>query len=51
MVTIFKNCNNANMLDVGIIDPLKVVRTALLDAASIAGLIITTEVIIVDSSY
>ncbi len=39
-----------DMLGIGIIDPLKVVRTALQNAASIAGLIITTEVIIVDSS-
>ena len=32
----------------GIIDPTKVVRTALQDAASIAGLMITTEVMITD---
>ena len=32
-----------NMYKAGIIDPVKVVRTALQDAASVAGLIITTE--------
>lgn len=34
----------------GIIDPLKVVRIALEDAASIAGLMITTEVMIADAN-
>ncbi len=37
-----------DMFKAGIIDPTKVVRTALQDAASVAGLIITTEVLIVD---
>lgn len=37
-----------NMIEKGIIDPLKVVKTALIDAASIAGLMITSEVLIVD---
>jgi chaperonin GroEL len=32
-----------DMIEKGIIDPAKVVRTALQDAASIAGLMITTE--------
>lgn len=32
----------------GIIDPTKVVRTALVDAASISSLMITTETAIVD---
>lgn len=32
-----------NMYDAGVIDPTKVVRTALVDAASVAGLMITTE--------
>jgi chaperonin GroEL len=32
----------------GIIDPAKVVRAALQDAASIAGLLITTETLIAD---
>ena len=33
----------------GIIDPTKVVRTALQDAASVAGLLITTEAIITEA--
>jgi chaperonin GroEL len=37
-----------DMIKAGIIDPTKVVRTALQDAASIAGLLITTECVIVD---
>ena len=32
----------------GIIDPVKVVRTALQDAASISGLLVTTEAMIAD---
>jgi chaperonin GroEL len=32
-----------NMLDMGVIDPTKVVKTALINAASIAGLLLTTE--------
>jgi chaperonin GroEL len=32
-----------DMFDMGIIDPAKVVKTALQDAASVAGLLITTE--------
>jgi chaperonin GroEL len=36
-----------DMFKAGIIDPTKVVRTALIDAASVASLIITTEAIIV----
>ena len=32
-----------DMIQAGIVDPVKVVRIALQDAASIAGLIITTE--------
>ena len=38
-----------NMFEAGIIDPTKVVRTALQDAASVAGLMITTEVMVTDS--
>ena len=38
-----------DMIDKGIIDPAKVVRTALQDAASIAGLMITTEAGVADS--
>ncbi len=37
-----------DMIKAGIIDPTKVVRTALQDAASIAGLLITTEAMIAD---
>ena len=37
-----------NMPANGILDPTKVVRTALADAASVAGLMTTTEVMIVD---
>jgi chaperonin GroEL len=37
-----------NMIKAGIIDPVKVVRTALQDAASIAGLLITTEAMVAE---
>ncbi|MHB8884155.1 MAG: chaperonin GroEL [Methylovirgula sp.] len=37
-----------DMVKFGIIDPTKVVRTALEDAASIAGLVVTTEAIITE---
>ena len=37
-----------DLIKAGIIDPTKVVRTALQDAASVAGLMITTEAIITD---
>ncbi len=37
-----------NMVKAGIIDPTKVVRTALQDAASVAGLLITTEAMIAE---
>ena len=37
-----------DMFKFGVIDPTKVVRTALQDAASIAGLLITTEAMIAD---
>ncbi|MDQ7008388.1 MAG: chaperonin GroEL [Acidobacteriota bacterium] len=37
-----------NMIDQGIMDPTKVVRTALQNAASIAGLMLTTEAIITE---
>ena len=36
------------MFSKGMIDPTKVVRTALQDAASIAGLLITTEAMVAD---
>jgi chaperonin GroEL len=37
-----------DLVKLGIIDPTKVVRTALQDAASIAGLIVTTEAIVTE---
>lgn len=37
-----------NMVNAGIIDPLKVIRTALVDAASVSLLLTTTEAAIVD---
>ncbi len=38
-----------DLIEKGIIDPAKVVRTALQDAASIAGLLITTEAAIAEA--
>jgi chaperonin GroEL len=38
-----------DMIQAGIIDPAKVVRTALQDAASVAGLMVTTEAAIVEA--
>ena len=38
-----------DMVKAGVIDPAKVVRTALQDAASVAGLMITTEAAIVEA--
>lgn len=40
--------NYTDMMKAGIIDPMKVVRTALQDAASIVGLLLTTECAIVE---
>ena len=37
-----------NLIKSGVIDPAKVVRTALQDAASVAGLLITTEAMVAD---
>ncbi|MBT5374751.1 MAG: chaperonin GroEL, partial [Rhodospirillaceae bacterium] len=37
-----------NLVKAGIIDPVKVVRTALQDAASVAGLLITTEAMVAE---
>jgi chaperonin GroEL len=37
-----------DMWDAGIIDPLKVARTALQNAASVAGLMLTTQTVITD---
>ncbi len=44
------NFKFVNMVEAGIIDPAKVVVTALKDAASIAGLLLTTEVVIVEEN-
>ena len=37
-----------NLVDAGIVDPVKVARTALEDAASVAGLLITTEAMVAE---
>jgi chaperonin GroEL len=37
-----------DMLEAGIIDPTKVVRTALQDASSVAGLLITSEAMVAE---
>ncbi|MDR6952791.1 chaperonin GroEL [Ancylobacter sp. 3268] len=37
-----------DMIEAGIVDPAKVVRTALQDAASVAGLLITTEAMVAE---
>jgi len=37
-----------DMVDAGIIDPAKVVRTALQDAASVSGLLVTTEAMVAE---
>jgi len=44
-----QNDKYGDMVKAGIVDPVKVVRTALLDAASVAGLILTTECAIVEA--
>jgi chaperonin GroEL len=44
-----QNDNYCDMVKAGIIDPAKVVRTALQDAASVAGLLLTTEATITDA--
>jgi chaperonin GroEL len=38
-----------NMIEMGILDPAKVTRSALQNAASVAGLMITTEVMVADA--
>lgn len=38
-----------DMVSAGIVDPAKVVRVALQDAASIAGLLITTEAMVAEA--
>ena len=44
-----QNCEYVDMVKAGIIDPTKVVRTALQDAASVASLLITTEAMIAEA--
>jgi chaperonin GroEL len=44
-----QNEKYVDMFEAGIIDPTKVVRTALQDAASVAGLLITTEAMIAEA--
>ena len=44
-----QNDNFTDMVKAGIIDPAKVVRTALQDASSVAGLLLTTEATITDA--
>ena len=36
------------MVEAGIVDPAKVVRTALQDAGSVAGLLVTTEAMVAE---
>ena len=43
-----KNGKYVDMVEEGIIDPAKVTRTALQNAASISGLLLTTEALISD---
>ena len=43
-----QNETYVDMVEAGIIDPAKVVRTALQDAASVAGLLITTEAMVAE---
>ena len=44
-----QNEKYVDMLEAGIIDPAKVVRAALQDAASVAGLLVTTEAMIAET--
>ncbi len=43
-----QNEKYVDMIKAGIIDPTKVVRTALQDAASVAGLLVTTEAMVAE---
>ena len=43
-----QNEEYVDMIDAGIVDPAKVVRTALQDAASVAGLLVTTEAMVAE---
>ena len=44
-----QNGKYTDLVKAGIIDPAKVVRTALQDAASVAGLLVTTEAMVTDA--
>ena len=44
------NFKYVNMIDAGIIDPTKVVITSFKDAATIAGMLLTTEVALVEEN-
>uniref|UniRef100_UPI0030137549 TCP-1/cpn60 chaperonin family protein n=1 Tax=Methylobacterium nigriterrae TaxID=3127512 RepID=UPI0030137549 len=44
-----QNEEYVDMLQAGIVDPAKVVRTALQGAASVAGLLVTTEAMVADA--
>jgi chaperonin GroEL len=47
---IVTNCGEyGDMIEMGILDPTKVTRTALQNAASIAGLMITTEAMVAEA--
>src|SRR5262249_31228505 len=43
-----QNLEYKNLITAGIVDPTKVVRTSVQSAASVAGLLITTEALIAD---
>ena len=43
-----QNAEYVDMFKAGIIDPTKVVRCALQDAASVAGLLVTTEAMVAE---
>src|SRR5215471_6366146 len=44
-----QNEDYVDMIEKGIVDPAKVVRTALQDAASVAGLLVTTEAMVAEA--
>ena len=44
-----QNEDYVDMIEKGIIDPAKVVRTALQDASSVAGLLVTTEAMVAET--
>lgn len=43
-----QNEKYVDMIEAGIVDPAKVVRTALQDAGSVAGLLVTTEAVVAE---